>query len=39
MKKTPEPELRAKAEHEYQVDRQRINDDCERAIEEIRKKG
>jgi hypothetical protein len=37
MKKTPEPELRAKAEAEYQVDRQRINDDCESAIAEIRR--
>lgn len=37
MKRTPDPELRAKAEGEYQIDRQRINDDCERAIEEIRR--
>ena len=37
MRKTPEPETREKAEAEYQVDRQRINDDCERAIEAIRK--
>ena len=37
MKRTPDPELREKAEREYQTDRQRINDDCERAIEAIRK--
>ena len=37
MKRTPDPELRAKAEAEYQIDRQRIHDDCERAIEAIRK--
>ena len=37
MKKTPEAELREKAESDYQTDRQRIHDDCERAIEEIRR--
>lgn len=37
MKRTFEPEAREKAEAEYHVDRQRINDDCERAIEGIRK--
>jgi hypothetical protein len=37
MRKTPDPETREKAEAEYHVDRQRINDDCERAIETIRK--
>ena len=37
MRKTPEPAEREKAEGEYQIDRQRINDDCERAIEAIRK--
>ncbi len=37
MKKTPDPAEREKAEGEYHVDRQRINDDCERAIETIRK--
>jgi hypothetical protein len=37
MKKTPDPELRAKAEAEYHLDRQRIHDDGERAIEEIRR--
>jgi len=36
MRKTPDPEMRAKAEAEYHVDRQRINDDCEKAIEGIR---
>ncbi len=36
MQKTPDPETREKAEAEYQIDRQRINDDCERAIEAIR---
>jgi hypothetical protein len=39
MRKTPDPETRAKSEAEYLVDRQRINDDCERAIEGIRKKS
>ncbi|MFI5181441.1 MAG: hypothetical protein ACHQPI_08635 [Thermoanaerobaculia bacterium] len=38
MKKTPDPAEREKAEHEYQVDRQRINDDCDRAIEAIRRR-
>jgi hypothetical protein len=38
MKKTAEPDARAAAEHEYQIDRQRINDDCERAVEEIRRR-
>ncbi|HTY41446.1 MAG TPA: hypothetical protein VMV60_09300 [Thermoanaerobaculia bacterium] len=37
LKKTPDPETREKAEAEYQIDRQRINDDCERAIAAIRK--
>src|SRR5512140_1137807 len=37
MLKTLEPDDREKAEAEYRVDRQRINDDCERAIEGIRK--
>jgi anthranilate/para-aminobenzoate synthase component I len=37
MLKTPDPETRAKAEAEYQVDRQRINDDCERAVDAIRR--
>jgi len=37
MRKTPEPETREKAAAEYQIDRQRIHDDCERAIEAIRR--
>lgn len=37
MKRTPDPDARAKAESEYHIDRQRIHDDCERAIEEIRR--
>jgi hypothetical protein len=37
MKKTPDPKTREKAEADYHVDRQRIHDDCERAIGEIRK--
>ncbi len=36
MRKTPDPAERDKAEREYQADRQRINDDCDRAIEAIR---
>ena len=39
MKKTFEPEERGKAEAEYQIDRQRINEDAERAIEKIRRAG
>jgi hypothetical protein len=38
MKKTFEPEAREKAEAEYKVDRQRIQDDCERAVANIRKR-
>lgn len=34
--KTGDPAEREKAEREYQVDRKRINDDCERAIKSIR---
>jgi hypothetical protein len=37
MKKTADPAEREKAEGKYQIDRQRINDDCERAVEEIRR--
>src|SRR5215510_6101533 len=37
MMKTEDPAEREKVEREYQIDRQRINDDCERAIETIRK--
>jgi hypothetical protein len=36
MRKTQDPAEREKAEREYQIDRQRINDDCERAMESIR---
>jgi hypothetical protein len=39
MLKTPDPKMREKAEGEYQIDRQRINDDCERAIVGIRRRG
>jgi hypothetical protein len=38
MKKTADPDERKAAEREYQIDRQRINEDCERAIEGIRKR-
>ena len=38
MKKTADPAEREKAEGEYHIDRQRINDDCDRAIEKIRGK-
>ena len=37
MQKTGDPAEREKAEREYQIDRQRINDDCGRAIEAIRR--
>ncbi|HEY6051230.1 MAG TPA: hypothetical protein VIZ58_08265 [Thermoanaerobaculia bacterium] len=36
MKKIQDPAEREKAEGEYQIDRQRIHDDCEKAIEAIR---
>jgi len=39
MKKIHDPAEREKAEREYQIDRQRINDDCERALGAIRQKG
>jgi hypothetical protein len=39
MSKTADPAEREKAEGEYRTDRQRINDDCERALEAIRGKG
>lgn len=39
MQRTADPAEREKAEHEYQVDRQRITDDCERAIEAIRRQA
>jgi hypothetical protein len=38
MKKNLEPAEREKAEGEYQIDRQRINDDRERALEAIRRR-
>jgi hypothetical protein len=37
MRKTPDPAERDKAEAEYRIDRQRIADDCDRAIESIRR--
>jgi hypothetical protein len=37
MTRTFEPAERERAESEYQIDRQRIHDDCERAVEGIRK--
>ena len=37
MQKTNDPAEREKAEREYQIDRQRINEDLERAIESIRR--
>ena len=39
MKKIPDPKDRENAEREYQIDRQRINDDCERTIVEIRRRS
>ncbi len=37
MKKTVDEGEREKAEREYQLDRQRIAEDCERSIEAIRR--
>lgn len=37
MQKTNDPVEREKAEHEYQTDRRRINDDLESALESIRR--
>ena len=37
LKRTSEPAEREKAEGEYQIDRQRINDDRDRAIDAIRR--
>jgi hypothetical protein len=37
MKKNADPAERDKAEEEYRIDRQRIADDCDRAIEAIRR--
>jgi hypothetical protein len=39
MGKTGDPEAREKVEREHQIDRRRINQDCEREIESIRKRG
>jgi hypothetical protein len=39
MQKTGDPADREKAEREYQLDRQRITDDCERSIEAIRRQA
>ncbi len=36
MKQHHEPAEREKAEGEYKIDRQRINDDCERVVQGIR---
>ena len=37
LRQTLDPVAREKAEGEYQIDRQRINDDLERAIDGIRR--
>jgi hypothetical protein len=37
LKRTSDPAEREKAEGEYQIDRQRINDDRDRAIDAIRR--
>jgi hypothetical protein len=37
MSRTAEPDAREAAEREYQIDRRRINDACEKAIEGIRR--
>lgn len=37
MRKTPDPAEREKAEEGYRIDRQRIEDDQDRAIESIRR--
>ena len=39
MPKIQDPAEREKAESEYQIDRQRIQEDCDRAIEAIRRKA
>src|SRR5262249_55990542 len=38
MRKTADPAEREKAEREYQIDRQRIQDECDRAIAAIRRR-
>lgn len=37
MKRLADPEEREKAESEYRTDRKRIDDDCERKVEAIRR--
>jgi len=37
LKQTRDPAEREKAEGEYRIDRKRIDDDCERAVETIRR--
>ena len=39
MKRTDDPAEREKAEGEYLIDRRRIDEDCEREVEAIRKTG
>src|ERR1700730_13694330 len=39
MKRTNDPAEREKAEGEYLIDRKRIDEDCERAVEAIRRMG
>ena len=39
MRKTNDPVEREKADHGYRIDRQRINDDCERVVEQIRRRS
>lgn len=39
MRKTEDPEAREKAEREYQIDRKRIGEDCDREIELVRRRG
>lgn len=39
IRKIDDPAGREKAEREYQLDRQRIADDCERSIEAIRRQA
>lgn len=39
MRKTDDPAEHEKTEREYQIDRQRINDDLESSIEAIRGRG
>jgi len=39
LQRIQDPAEREKAEQEYQTDRRRINDDCERAIEAVRRQA